>query len=104
MYSNFEPIDKLCLVQVAYGAAAGWDKHSRLLHSSRILILARLFFCYRYIRSMFVIIAIVVIMTKKVQKNLYVIVCVSLYFLFSFTAAAPCEHQSLICGVTNHAA
>jgi hypothetical protein len=86
MYSNFEPIDKLCLVQVAYGATAGWGKHSRLLHSSRILILARLFFFffYRYIRSMFLIIAIVVIMTKKVKKNLYVIVCVSLYFLFSF--------------------
>ena len=81
MYSNFEPIDKLCLVQVAYGAAAGWGKHNRLLHSSRILILARLFFCYRYIRSMFVIIAIVVIMTKKVQKNFYR-VCVSLFSVF----------------------
>jgi hypothetical protein len=103
MYSNFEPIDKFCLVQVAYGAAAGWGKHSRLLHSSRILILARLFF-YLYIRSMFVIIVIVVIMTKKVQK-IYMLLYVCLFtFCFPFTAAAPCEHQSLICGVTNHAA
>jgi uncharacterized membrane-anchored protein YitT (DUF2179 family) len=106
MYSNVKPIDKFCLVQVAYGGAAGWGTHSRLLHSPRILILARLFvFFYRYNRSIFVNIIFVVIVTKKVQK-IYMLsyVCVSLYFLFHFTAAAPCEHQSLICGVTNHAA
>ncbi len=49
-------------------------------------------------------IIIIVILTKKVPKFICCRVCVSIFFEFSFTAAAPCDHHSLNCGGTNHAA
>ena len=80
-----------CLVQEAYGAAAGWGKDSRLLPSSRD-------------HSWLDLLLLIVILTKKVPKFILCHVCVSLFFNSSFTAAAPCDHHSVICGDTNHAA
>jgi hypothetical protein len=54
--------------------------------------------------DLLVLIIIIVILTKKVPKFIRCHVCVSLFFKFPFTAAAPCDHHSLICGGTNHAA